>query len=583
LLHASANTKTSRNGAGRVFVAIRSLPETAHSRLADWSDDPSTDVLVIGGGINGLAVFRELALQGVKVVLVDKADYCSGASAASSHMIHGGIRYLENGEIRLVRESLLERNRLLANAPHFVKPLKTTIPIFSLFSGILSAPFKILTHRPGKPKERGAALIKIGLILYDTFGRNQGRMPRHQFFGREKTLATIPGINKRVKYSAHYYDAAIENPERLAIDLLQDALAAGPHARAVNYVTASAHEDGHTTLTDELSGDTLNMSATVVVNTSGPWTDLTNRALGVDSHYMGGTKGSHVVLDNPELHAACNGREIFFENKDGRIVLMYPLLDRVLLGTTDIPVDDPNDVECTEEEVDYFFDLVGYVFPDITLDRSHIVYRYSGVRPLPAAGDVNPGVISRDYRIVRDELDADTTMLSLVGGKWTTFRAIGEHITDDVLAELGRPRTSGTNDLAIGGGTGFPETERGRQAWIDTHRGDFDATRADQLLTRYGTVAAELLQLMDHSVDSALEHTPDYSVEEVRAVVLREQVHTLADLVYRRTTLGFTGRISPRSLAELAHIIGDVRGWSATERDRQVSSIPLERSLTDDA
>lgn len=564
-------------------MATRSLPKTAHSRLADWSEDPSSDVLIIGGGINGLAVFRELALQGVKVALVDKADYCSGASAASSHMIHGGIRYLENGEIRLVRESLLERNRLLANAPHFVKPLKTTIPMFSLFSGILSAPFKIFTHRSGKPTERGAALIKIGLILYDTFGRNAGRMPRHQFFGRKKTMATIPEINDRVKYSAHYYDAAIENPERLAIDLLQDALAAGPHARAINYVSASAHRDGHTTLTDALSGDTLNMSATVVVNTSGPWTDLTNRALGVDSRYMGGTKGSHVVLDNPELHAACNGREIFFENKDGRIVLMYPLLDRVLLGTTDIPVDDPNDVECTEEEVDYFFDLVGYVFPDITLDRSQIVYRYSGVRPLPAAGDVNPGVISRDYRIVRDSLDADTTMLSLVGGKWTTFRAIGEHITDDVLAELGQPRTVDTSDLSIGGGAGFPESDPEREAWISTHGQGLGPQRVEQLLTRYGTVAAEILELMNHSADRALEHTPDYSMEEIRAVIGREQVHTLADLVFRRTTLGFTGRISPRSLAELAHIIGDVRGWSAQELDREVSSIPLERSLTDDA
>lgn len=566
-----------------MFVATRSLPKTAHSRLADWSEDPSSDVLIIGGGINGLAVFRELALQGVKVALVDKADYCSGASAASSHMIHGGIRYLENGEIRLVRESLLERNRLLANAPHFVKPLKTTIPMFSLFSGILSAPFKIFTHRSGKPTERGAALIKIGLILYDTFGRNAGRMPRHQFFGRKKTMATIPEINDRVKYSAHYYDAAIENPERLAIDLLQDALAAGPHARAINYVSASAHHNGHTTLTDALSGDTLDMSATVVVNTSGPWTDLTNRALGVDSHYMGGTKGSHVVLDNPELHAACNGREIFFENKDGRIVLMYPLLDRVLLGTTDIPVDDPNDVECTEEEVDYFFDLVGYVFPDITLDRSQIVYRYSGVRPLPAAGDVNPGVISRDYRIVRDSLDADTTMLSLVGGKWTTFRAIGEHITDDVLAELGQPRTVDTSDLSIGGGAGFPESDPEREAWISTHGQGLGPQRVEQLLTRYGTVAAEILELMNHSADRALEHTPDYSMEEIRAVIGREQVHTLADLVFRRTTLGFTGRISPRSLAELAHIIGDVRGWSAQELDREVSSIPLERSLTDDA
>src|SRR5690606_31167590 len=126
---------------------------------------PNARVLVIGGGINGLAVFRDLALQGVDVALVERGDYCSGASAASSHMIHGGIRYLENGEFRLVKESVTERNGLLKNAPHYVRPLKTTIPIYSTFSGILSAPFRLLvTHGRGSPKERGAARTKHGLI-----------------------------------------------------------------------------------------------------------------------------------------------------------------------------------------------------------------------------------------------------------------------------------------------------------------------------------------------------------------------------------------------------------------------------------
>jgi len=199
------------------------LPE----RLSGLSRDPHADVLIVGGGINGISAFRELALQGVNVVLVEKNDYCSGASAASSHMIHGGIRYLENGEIRLVRESLLERNRLLQTAPHFVKPLKTTIPIFSLFSGVLSAPLRLVLHRGGKPRERGALLIKLGLLIYDLFGRNAGQLPRHEFFGRKKSLAVLPALNAEVKFTAHYFDAAIENPERLALDLLDDALAQG--------------------------------------------------------------------------------------------------------------------------------------------------------------------------------------------------------------------------------------------------------------------------------------------------------------------------------------------------------------------
>ena len=548
------------------------------ARLGQWASDTDTTVLVVGGGINGLAVFRELALQGVPVTLVEKNDYCSGASAASSHMIHGGIRYLENGEIRLVRESLLERNRLLKNAPHYVKPLKTTIPIFSFFSGVLSAPIRLFFHRSGKPKERGALLIKLGLMLYDTFGRDGGTMPRHQFAGRKKTLALMPEVNKDVRFSAHYYDAAIENPERLAIDLLQDGLECGPHARAMNYVKAESFEDGQVVLRDELTGETLPMTASVIVNTSGPWTDITNHGLGISSRYMGGTKGSHIVLDNPELFAACNSREIFFENSDGRIVLMYPLLGRVLVGTTDIPVDNPDNVECTEEEVDYFFDLVGHVFPDIALDRSQIVYRYSGVRPLPAAGDLSPGVISRDYRIVEDTV-GDVPLVSLVGGKWTTFRAIGEHMVDTVLERLGITREVSTVSLPIGGGEGFPTTEQAVERWIDEHGAGRDRDRVRQLLARYGTTASRLLNSLGSAEETPLVHTEGYSREEIEDIVRHEAVFTLSDLVHRRTTLGFRGEVSSESLNELAEILGSVRGWAQGDTASEVESIRVEKAV----
>ncbi|MEJ1229771.1 MAG: FAD-dependent oxidoreductase [Galbitalea sp.] len=143
--------------------------QNERSTVRELRDRPSADVLIIGGGINGIATFRDLSLQGVDVALVERGDYLSGASSASSHMIHGGIRYLENGEFRLVDESVHERNRLLKNAPHYVKPLRTTIPIYSTFSGILAAPLRFLTHKQGKPKERGALLIKTGLTLYDFF------------------------------------------------------------------------------------------------------------------------------------------------------------------------------------------------------------------------------------------------------------------------------------------------------------------------------------------------------------------------------------------------------------------------------
>ncbi|MDQ0820925.1 glycerol-3-phosphate dehydrogenase [Arthrobacter sp. V1I7] len=286
---------------------------------------PKAQVLIIGGGINGVGTFRDLSLQGVDVALVERGDYCQGASGASSHMIHGGIRYLENGEFRLVRESVVERNRLLRIAPHYVKPLQTTIPVFSTFSGVLAAPLRFLTHKQqGAPKERGAFLIKLGLSLYDFFSRDGGTVPRHQFRGRKRALAELPRLHPGIKYAATYFDASVHNPERLTLDVLQDGERAGGSggtARASNYVSLDSMEGaagsgpGSTVrLRDELTGELFDFSADVIVNTTGAWVDLTNEALGAASSFMGGTKGSHIVLDHPELLAACNGREIFFEH-----------------------------------------------------------------------------------------------------------------------------------------------------------------------------------------------------------------------------------------------------------------------------
>ena len=165
-------------------------PSPRTQLLESLAQTPSTRVLIIGGGINGLSTLRELALAGVDVTLVEKGDFASGASAGSSHMIHGGIRYLENGEVRLVKESLQERNRLLDNAPHYVRPLGTTIPIFSTFSGLLSAPLRLITHRSSSTKERGALLIKVGLVLYDLFGRKREPFPGTNSTADERLCAT---------------------------------------------------------------------------------------------------------------------------------------------------------------------------------------------------------------------------------------------------------------------------------------------------------------------------------------------------------------------------------------------------------
>jgi len=543
---------------------------------------PYADVLIIGGGINGLATFRDLALQGVDVALVERDDFVGGASAASSHMIHGGIRYLENGEFRLVHEAVTERNALLRTAPHYVRPLQTTIPIFSTFSGVLTAPLRFLRHGKGRPRERGAALIKIGLVIYDSFSRGGGlfrggTVPRHTFHGRRRSLAQLPDLNPDVKYTATYWDASLHDPERLALDVLRDARAAGgDRARAANYTAAVGAQGGHVLLRDAESGRETPFAASVVLNTSGPWTDLTNLALGDPTRYMGGTKGSHIVLDHPALLAATGGRELFFENEDGRIVLIYPLKGRVLVGTTDLEHDMRDPIVCTEAEVDYFIGLIAQVLPEIVVDRAQIVYRFAGVRPLPGHGDLAPGFVSRDYRIETAPLiGGQASVLSLVGGKWTTFRASAEHLADRALELLAQPRRRSIKGVPIGGGRGFPTTERARQQWIAAHAGDLPAARAATLLDRYGTVAASVIAAIARdAADAPLEHAAGYSSGELRYLAVAESVVHLDDLLLRRTSLAFIGGATREAATEMADAVAPVLGW-----DQARVAAEVERGL----
>ena len=399
---------------------------------------PSVSVLIVGGGINGIGLLRELALQGIDVLLVDKSDFCAGTSAAMTRVIHGGLRYLENAEFRLVKESLRERNRLLRNAPHYVKPLPTTIPIFSWTSGMIPA-IRNLLGWPAKPGDRGALLIKTGLTLYDLLAGRESTLPKHRFRSRRAALALRPALNPEVICTATYYDARITYPERLCLELVQDAEAAFPEARALNYVSLQSAAGGAVVLRDEVSGQTCQVKPRVVVNATGAWIDLTNRGLGRESRFIGGTKGSHVVLDHPELVEATGDEMIYFVNRDGRICIFYAVCGKIIAGATDIPAEDPEAV-CDEAEVNYILEAMRLAFPSIRVDRSRVVFRFCGVRPLPRSDALTPGQISRDHSfpVLATGHGIDFPIYSLVGGKWTTFRALAEQVADEILRVLGR-------------------------------------------------------------------------------------------------------------------------------------------------
>ena len=491
------------------------------STLASLIAEPAADVLIVGGGINGAGLLRELAINGIDALLVDKADFAAGATSASSRMIHGGLRYLENGEFRLVRESLRERDRLLRLAPHAVRPLPTTIPIFSRWSGFGNA-LKRFFGLTTPPSTRGAALVKIGLSLYDILTIRRRVLPTHHFTNRENALRLRPDLHPDIVCTATYHDAQVSLPERLCLELIADACAAHPKIRALNYVSLLRRDGDQIVLHDNVSDREYTVRPRVVVNATGGWIDLANAALDTPTQWMGGTKGSHLILDHPELMAACDGEQLFYENPDGRVCIFFPVNGRVLIGSTDMRIDDPDDAVCDDQEIDYMLESVRNVFPKLSIGREHIVSHFCGVRPLPRSEKQFTGRISRDHlcRSLPADENHPWPLYAMIGGKWTTFRAFAEQVADRILDDLGQERTASSTESPIGG-----------------------------------------------------EPTPDaHDTAALTAILRDEAVVHLDDLLLRRTSLGLYERWTEERFDAIAELAAQTLDWDqarlAAEKER---------------
>lgn len=534
------------------------------------------DVVVVGGGINGIGVFRELALQGLRVLLVERNDFCSGCSAAPSRMIHGGLRYLENGEFGLVQESLRERDALLANAPHMVRPLPTTIPIRSVFSGLMNgaAGFLGLSETPSS---RGALAIKAGLALYDWTTRKRRVLPRHSFRSARATFAQWPALDPKLRFSATYYDAWISYPERLGIELLLDTARLVSDCLALNRAeiarVGSAFE-----LTDTAGGERFVVTAKAIVNATGAWLDSAIARLDASEKpaapLVEGTKGSHLILDNEPLCQALGGHMIFFENADGRVCIMFPYLGKVLVGSTDIRVSEAGRVRCEPAEAEYILAAARLVFPSIPVHASDVVFTYSGIRPLPKSDHAFTGRISRGHSVHR--IAGDIPQFCMIGGKWTTFRAFAEQAADEVLAELGRERLSGTLTLPIGGGLGFPADPASLAAEL---AGEFaiSSERAAYLVDRYGCGARDvILFCLGRPDDTRLDGRTETTAAEIVYLIRHEFVTGLSDLVLRRTSLAIAGDISMGSIDRIADALAAEHGWTHQRRDDEIENLIAE-------
>lgn len=549
--------------------------------------NPDIPVLIVGAGINGAGLLRELALQGIDALLVDKGDICAGTSAGSTRIIHGGLRYLENGEFRLVREALGERNQMLQTAPHYVRPLQVTIPIYDYFSGMIHAARKFF-GMPSKPGDRGALVIKVGLTLYDVLTNQAKTMPNHMFRSKAETLKIHPHLNPNITTTAIYYDGRVSHPEHMTYELVEDAEALHPGARGVNYVRVAAADGDTVTLVDELSGEELTVKPKIVVNATGAWIDFTNRALNRETKFIGGTKGSHLILDHPELAEEMGDRMFYFANTDGRVPIFYNYYGRVLTGTTDIPIDDPEDAICTDEEIDYIFDAMKLVFPTIEIDRSHIVFTFSGVRPLPSSDAVTTGQISRDHenRITPPGDGINFPIYSLIGGKWTSYRAFSEQVADTILAEFGKQRQGDSLELAVGGGKDYPQTDVERQRWLSAlwEATQVELNRLSVLFDRYGTRARQVAEYIAAGDDAPLDNHPMYSRREIAFLTECEMSMRVDDIILRRTLIGMLGEFNQALLEEIAAIMAGVHGWSADETQAEVQRVVTllaERHLVD--
>ena len=534
--------------------------------LARVRRNPRFDALVVGAGSSGAGTFRDLALNGIRTLLIDRADICSGASAASSRRLEGGLRTLENGELRTANEALHERDILLRNAPHYARPLPTAIPAFSWLSGWRNAPLGMFS-RAEVAAERGALILKLGLMVHDSAIGRDSPLRGHSFRMRARSLARFPGLNPAIIGTASYRDGELIPLERLCAELVLDGEAEGSWARALTYVSLVGAKGDAVILRDELTGQTFRVRPRVVVNAAGPWIDLTNQTLGQATRLAGRTKSVQLVVDHPALRQAIGEHGFLFEVADGGTVEINPLGERLLIGWTDMPGDGPDQDLCSQDEQAALLTMVGKVFPGAALTAEQVVYRHAGVRPLPAEHHID---------VIEPGKALSFPILSLVGGTWTTYRAAAEQAADLVMARLGAPRHYDTVDLGIGGGADYPAGPAERARWMAAveRRTGIGRERLEALYARYGTRAHDFAQDICASTirDKPLRHAHDYTQGEIAYLVRAEHVVHLEDLALRRTSLALMGRMTRPLLRELAGIAGRTLGWTPAQVRAEVKA-----------
>ena len=537
------------------------------------------DLIVVGAGINGAGIARDAAMRGLSVLLLDKGDIADGTTQWATRLIHGGLRYLEHYEVPLVRESLRDREILFHIAPHLVRPLGFMIPIY-------------------ERAKHGPLMVRLGMIAYDvlSFDKSVGN---HRMFSPEEALEREPGLNPEgLMGAAFYYDGQVEYAERIAVE---NAISAREHgALVLNYakVERLIVEDGDVRgveFTDVLDGESYEAHAPVTLNVAGPWVDevLSGMDGGTQTRMIGGTKGSHLVVD--PFPGAPKAEALYVEaRKDGRPYFIVPWNGRYLIGTTDIRYEEDLDyVSADEDEIDYLIEETNHVIPEANLSRDAILFTYSGIRPLPYQPEGAEGGVTRSH-IVYDHAKGRGVgtkrtgigegvprvggLISIIGGKLTTYRNLSRQTVDMVYKKLDLdPPESRTARVPLPGGA----------------VGDFDAFAAgfkvtsgltdelaERLLKLYGARAPDVLEMAGEDPSLRMPLGESATVEtgllgaEVLYAFRREMAQTLSDVLLRRTLVGLGPRVGLDVDEAAARVAVKHLGWS---EDRARSEVEAYR------
>ena len=477
-------------------------------------EDSPVDLLVIGGGINGVGIARDAAGRGLAVLLVERGDLAGATSSASSKLIHGGLRYLEQYEFRLVHESLAEREVLLAAAPYIVRPLRFVLPV----------------HAGLRPPW----LLRLGLFLYDNIGGRK-RLPPTRTVHRDRD-SVFDGLADSYQLGFEYSDCWTDDARLVVVNAL-DAQQRGARIEP-GWTVNSAHREGSlwkATMTSQ-SGESRAVLARALVNATGPWVEQTLRATGTHQHRaVRLVKGSHLVV-----RRLYDGAQAYtLQNADGRVVFAIPYEDDfTLIGTTDTPFSgDPGEVRADSNEVEYLCGLIsGYLKTPVT--PADVVWTYSGVRPLHDNGESSASTVTRDYAFDVDAPNEQAPLLSVFGGKLTTYRKLAEHALSRLLPLMKVDAQPWTAGATLPGGD-IPNADFEAFLAEELHQHAYaPAALVRRLCRAYGTRIEHILGNAKRTSDLGAEVAPQVYEAELDLMRREEWARTGDDALWRRSKLG---------------------------------------------